>query len=58
MTSLNDAFAKLREILPCHRDRPLSKMEALQMAQNYIQELTQTLQAYSKRNQIFKKFGL
>jgi hypothetical protein len=44
MTSLNDAFAKLREILPCHRDRPLSKMEALQMAQNYIQELTQTLQ--------------
>lgn len=45
MTSLNQAFEKLREILPNqHRDRPLSKMEALQMAQNYIKELSITLQ--------------
>ena len=36
MTNLNDAFEKLRGILPNHhRDRPLSKMEALQLAQNY-----------------------
>ena len=45
MTSLNEAFEKLRGILPNHhRDRPLSKMEALQLAQNYIKELTATLQ--------------
>ena len=44
MTSLNQAFEKLREILPHqHRDRPLSKMEALQLAQNYIKELSSTL---------------
>ena len=44
MTSLNQAFEKLREILPNHhRDRPLSKMEALQLAQNYIKELSATL---------------
>ena len=46
MTSLNQAFEKLREILPQHhRDRPLSKMEALQMAQSYIKELTSTLES-------------
>lgn len=39
MNGLNDAFERLRGVLPCHRDRPLSKMEALQMAQNYIMEL-------------------
>ena len=45
MTSLNQAFEKLRGILPNHhRDRPLSKMEALQLAQNYIKELSATLQ--------------
>ena len=45
MTSLNQAFEKLREILPNHhRDRPLSKMEALQLAQNYIKELSATLE--------------
>lgn len=44
MTSLNDAFARLRQILPNqHHDKPLSKMEALQLAQNYIKELTQSL---------------
>lgn len=44
MTSLNQAFEKLREILPNqHRDRPLSKMEALQLAQSYIKELAQSL---------------
>ena len=45
MNSLNTAFEKLRGILPQqHRDRPLSKMEALQMAQSYIEELTRTLE--------------
>lgn len=39
MTNLNNAFDRLREALPCYRDRPLSKMEALQMAQSYIAEL-------------------
>ena len=44
MTSLNQAFEKLREILPNqHRDRPLSKMEALQLAQNYIKEMSSVL---------------
>ena len=44
MNNLNTAFEKLRGILPQqHRDRPLSKMEALQMAQSYIEELTRTL---------------
>ena len=46
MTSVNEAFEKLREILPNHhRDRPLSKMEALQLAQSYIKELNSTLSA-------------
>ena len=44
MTSLNTAFKKLREVLPSHRDKPLSKMEALQMAQNYIKELAERLE--------------
>ena len=44
MTSLNTAFQKLRAILPNHhRDKPLSKMEALQLAQNYIKELSASL---------------
>ena len=48
MTSLNEAFEKLRGILPNHhRDRPFSKMEALQLAQNYIKELSATLQNQS-----------
>jgi len=40
MTNLNAAFERLRTVLPSVRDRPLSKMEALQMAQSYITELT------------------
>ena len=38
MTSLNEAFEN-----HC-RDRPLSKMEALQLVQNYIKELMASLQ--------------
>ena len=45
MTSLNEAFEKLRGILPNHhRDVPLSKIEALQLAQTYIKELSARLQ--------------
>jgi len=43
MTNLNAAFERLRKVLPCVRDRPLSKMEALQMAQSYIAELSEVL---------------
>ena len=43
MTGLNEAFARLRTVLGCNRDRPLSKMEALQMAQQRIAELNEML---------------
>ena len=58
MTSLNEAFEKLRGILPNHRrDRPLSKMEALQLAQNYIKELTATLQNDTEHQQIKEDYS-
>ena len=53
MTSLNDAFARLRAILPAKqvrsdevtidKSKELSKMEALQMAQAYIAQLVEVL---------------
>jgi hypothetical protein len=45
MTNLNDAFERLRHILPnADQDsKPMSKMEALQMAQAYIKELSTLL---------------
>ena len=43
MTGLNEAFSRLRTVLGCSRDRPLSKMEALQMAQHRIAELQNIL---------------
>jgi len=43
MTNLNAAFERLRKVLPCVRHRPLSKMEALQVAQSYIAELSEVL---------------
>jgi hypothetical protein len=43
MTGLNEAFVRLRAVLGCDRDRPLSKMEALQMAQSRIEELKEML---------------
>lgn len=40
MNSLNDAFEKLREVVPSlGSDRKLSKFETLQMAQTYINAL-------------------
>ena len=55
---LNEAFEKLQGILPNHcRDRPLSKMEALQLAQNYIKELTATLQNDTERQQIKEDYS-
>ena len=44
MTNLNDAFERLREILPSRDSKPISKMEALQMAQAYITELSSILE--------------
>ena len=45
MTGLNGAFSRLRAVLGCTRDRPLSKMEALQMARQRIAELQEMLAA-------------
>ena len=44
MTGLNGAFSRLRAVLGCTRDRPLSKMEALQTAQQRIAELREMLE--------------
>ncbi len=51
MNGLNEAFARLRGVLPCLRDRPLSKMEALQMARSYIEELAAVLGQQDHRGQ-------
>ena len=41
MNGLNDAFEKLREVIPSlGNDHKLSKFETLQMAQTYIGSLT------------------
>ncbi|KAK7862094.1 hypothetical protein R5R35_011507 [Gryllus longicercus] len=45
MNSLNDAFDRLREVVPSlGNDRKLSKFETLQMAQTYIAALCELLQ--------------
>ncbi|XP_044013382.1 putative uncharacterized protein DDB_G0282133 [Aphidius gifuensis] len=45
MNSLNDAFDKLRDVVPSlGNDRKLSKFETLQMAQTYISALYELLQ--------------
>jgi hypothetical protein len=45
MNNLNSAFERLREILPTKSNdaKPISKMEALQMANAYIKELSSLL---------------
>ena len=43
MSNLNDAFDNLRNHLPLGQDRRLSKMETLQMAQEYIRVLDNLL---------------
>jgi hypothetical protein len=44
MNGLNDAFDKLREVIPClGSDHKLSKYETLQMAQTYINALRELL---------------
>ena len=43
MTGLNGAYSRLRAVLGYKRDRPLSKMEALQMAQQRIAELQELI---------------
>ncbi|XP_031342170.1 neurogenic differentiation factor 6-A-like [Photinus pyralis] len=45
MNSLNDAFDRLRDVVPSlGNDRKLSKFETLQMAQTYISALRELLQ--------------
>ncbi|KAK2725969.1 neurogenic differentiation factor 6-A-like [Artemia franciscana] len=47
MNSLNDAFEKLREVVPSlGSDRKLSKFETLQMAQTYISALSELLSRF------------
>lgn len=47
MNSLNDAFERLREVVPSlGSDRKLSKFETLQMAQTYIGALAELLQRH------------
>ncbi|MCL4154107.1 UNVERIFIED_CONTAM: hypothetical protein GTU68_003374 [Idotea baltica] len=44
MTSLNEAFDRLREVIPAlTNDQKLSKFETLQMAQTYISALADLL---------------
>ncbi|XP_050719465.1 neurogenic differentiation factor 2-like [Eriocheir sinensis] len=46
MHGLNDAFDRLREVIPClGSDRKLSKFETLQMAQTYIAALQELLRS-------------
>lgn len=46
MHGLNDAFERLREVIPClGSDRKLSKYETLQMAQTYIAALQELLKS-------------
>lgn len=47
MNSLNDAFEKLREVVPSlGSDRKLSKFETLQMAQTYINALHELVKSH------------
>lgn len=48
MNGLNDAFERLREVVPClGNDKKLSKFETLQMAQTYISALQELLRRNS-----------
>lgn len=48
MHGLNDAFERLREVVPClGSDKKLSKFETLQMAQTYISALQELLKRAS-----------
>lgn len=50
MNGLNDAFDKLREVVPSlGADHKLSKFETLQMAQTYIAALCDLLKRYDER---------
>ena len=42
---INFAFNRLRKVLPGFNDREISKFEAIQLARNYIAQLTLVLQA-------------
>lgn len=50
MNGLNDAFDKLREVVPSlGTDHKLSKFETLQMAQTYIAALCDLLQRHDSK---------
>ena len=52
MLNLNDAFDRLRNVLPSpnpDKDRKLSKFETLEMAQTYIGALAKMLKQFSQQ---------
>ncbi|RXG59661.1 Protein atonal-like protein 1 [Armadillidium vulgare] len=50
MNGLNDAFERLREVVPAlGNDRKLSKFETLQMAQTYIAALSELIRRADSR---------
>lgn len=55
MNGLNDAFDKLREVVPnLGADHKLSKFETLQMAQTYIAALCDLLERHDGKSYEFK----
>ena len=57
MNSLNDAFERLREVVPSlGSDRKLSKFETLQMAQTYIGALAELIQRHWTLNSTWTWF--
>lgn len=57
MNSLNDAYEKLREVLPNFGpDKKLSKHETLQMAQTYMEELRTLLNSQMQWKKIVEEF--
>ena len=53
MNGLNDAFDRLREVVPnLNPDQKLSKFETLQMAQTYIRALAKIIQAEQEKEKV------
>lgn len=59
MQNLNDAFERLREVVPSlGNDRKLSKFETLQMAQTYINALNELLSRNWKEIDDYQKWSI
>ena len=48
---INNAFTKLRQVLPGFKDREISKYEAIRIAQDYIKHLVQMLEQDDEKKQ-------